>query len=294
MTEPASSRMSTHDNPFETPSPRGTQVVQATLRVVLALQCWGYAALRLHHHQGYAFSDLIVQGYKLSPDLLPQINDGTAYILIGCGTLMLFRPTWILLVPLVAWQAGMCVAEVLNAQSLDSQLAPALHATRYVAPLALLLVDFWPPRIKPTLAFCLSTVSLLRIATAATFGAYGGLFLYQAHQGGQNVELLTTLIQKLFHYELAAEHAHQTLSVLGALQIALALSLITSRNRLIAACMVASGLLTAFSSTIVYQFDGYDQTLMQISMAGAPLAVLLFWITAVKEQKPIILPDLDD
>ena len=283
--------MPSSENPFESPSPRGTRLVQATLRVIVAIQCWGYAAFRLHHRGDYALTEVFGSSYELSTEHLNQFNDYTAYFLVGCGLLTLFRPTWLLLLPLTIWQVGMAAAPVLSGHGAVPELVPVEHATRYIAPLALLLVDLWPPRVKPSLAFCLTAIGFLRMATTATFIGHGLMALYQAQQGGNFIELITLSMNNVFNFEVSESLARSSLGVIGALDIAVGISLISSRNRMIAFWMVLWGLATAASRTFAYGIDGYDQTLIRVANSGAPLTVLMFWILAIREVKPTILPE---
>ena len=81
------------------------------------------------------------------------------------------------------------------------------------------------------------------------------------------------------------------MAIIGAMDVAVALTFLSSRHRGIAAWMVCWGLLTAFSRTLAYGIDGYHMSLIRIANGGAPLAVLVFWLMAVKEQKPKFVPE---
>ncbi|MBT5019940.1 hypothetical protein N9153_01660 [Planctomicrobium sp.] len=283
--------MSEQENPFETPSPKGIRVVQATLRVIVAIQCWGYAASYLHHHNSYAFLEVIQQGYDIPAGQFAQMEKNVAYLLVGSGFITLFRPMWLLLIPLIVWQSGSAVSGLIADQSLPSILQPFIEAVRWVVPSALLLVDFWPPRVKPTLAFCLSAVGLVRLATATTFLAHGIGFLYQSQNGGEAVEVVTLCAQNLFERILLPNQVQLALAAAGIVEIVFAVSLISSRNRMVAFLMTLWGIMIAASETFAFTFNGYHRTLMQFAMAGAPFGVLLFWMKAYREQKPIILPE---
>lgn len=283
--------MSEQENPFETPSPKGIRVVQATLRIIVAIQCWGYAASYLHHHNSFAFLEVIQQGYEIPAEKFTQLEKNTAYFLAASGFITLFRPMWLLLIPLIVWQAGSAVSGVIADQSLPSILQPFIEAVRWVVPLALLLVDFWPPRVKPTLAFCLSAVGLVRLATAATFLAHGIGFLYQSQNGGEAVEVVTRCALNLFEQTLEPHQVQLALAAIGIIEIVFAVSILSSRNRMVALLMTLWGIMIAASETFAFTFNGYHRTLMQFGMGGAPFAVLLFWMKAYREQKPIILPE---
>ncbi|MEW4487804.1 hypothetical protein AB1L42_06955 [Thalassoglobus sp. JC818] len=286
--------MTVSDNPFETPSPRGIRLVQATLRVTLALQCWGYAAQRIHHHSDYVLTNLLAQAKNWDVDRIQQVNDVTAYVLIVSGLLILVRPIWLVLLPLAGWQTGMAVAAVVTGTGAVSALEPAIQAVRYILPTALLLVDFWPPKVKPGLAVCLSSIGLLRFAIAATFIGQGLLALYEFQRGGNLVDLISLTAQNFFGRELASEQAQNLLAIVGAVDVAIAVALLSSRNRLVALFAVLWGLATAFSHTVAFGIDGYPATLVRAADVGAVLTVLIFWIVAVEEQAARILPEVED
>lgn len=265
--------------------------MQATLRVVIAIQCWGYAAGHLHQQRPFALLDMLQSAYTWPEDQLATFADYAAYVLIGYGLVTLFRPTWLVLAPLAAWQTGMAVANIVVEQGMLASLEVVEQAVRFTVPTALLLIDFWPPRIKPTLSFCLMSVGLLRIATVGTLLAQGILALYQYQHGGELVEVLILSGKNLFTKTIDPGQAKQALVVMGVLEIAIAVSLISSRNRLVAFGVVVWQLLAASSWTFAFGLQGYDITLIRIAESGAPLAMLIFWLTAFREQKPIIVPE---
>jgi len=82
----------------------------------------------------------------------------------------------------------------------------------------------------------------------------------------------------------------QTLAAILAADFALALSALTGRNRL-GLAMLAIWIVASAAIWIVARYSaGYASFLLDASAAGAPMAVLLFWICALKEQPPVIVP----
>lgn len=280
------------ENPFETPSPRGIRRVQATLRVVVAIQLWGGAAGFLHHHQPFAFLEMLQTAYEIPPADVAKMADYIAYGLIGAGWISLLRPVWLILIPVLIWQTGTAVACVVQSQGAFSNLEPMLQATQMAAPLALLLVDFWPPQVRPTLTFSLIAVGCLRLATAIGLIGGGILTLMQLQNGeSEIVDRCLKSAMMVFQKEIEVEQLQRSLFVVGVADIVLAMSLLSSRNRLMALIVVIWNLLQISTFTFAYQADGYDETLRRIAEVGAPLTVLLFWMSAYREQKPIILPE---
>lgn len=281
------------DNPFETPIPKGMRLVQGTLRVLVAIECFGLAAGRLHLNRTTPFTEFLAPGYGWGPEQIARVETNAAYGLIVAGILTLFRPSWAFLVPVVVWVAGIAATSALAGESFLSKIEAVEHCVRVMCPLALLLIDFWPPKVRPTLAFCLSSIGLLRLASVVTFTAHGiaALYQFQNPNAGQLTEIVTLSLQNLFQYDVTAINAQRALAGIGAIEVAMATALMSSRNRGVAMGMFLWGLSVAMSYTLAYGSEGYDQTLIRIGMGGAPLCVLLFWLKAVQEQQPLILPE---
>jgi len=280
-------------NPFETPIPRGTRLIQATLRVVVAVQCWGMAAARLHRGKATPVTEFLAPAYELSAEQIPMVEDLAGYFMVLAGIVILIRPNTLILVPVIIWQAMVAICAMMLGHGTIPELEPAEQAVRYVAPIALLLIDFWPPRIKPNLTLCRSAIGLLRLATVCTFASHGAVCLFQFQNGGSFVELLTLSLHKVTQYDIDPYRAKQCIALIGAVDIAVAVSLLTSRNRAIVLWMVLWGFLTAFSRILAYGTEGYDMALIRAANGGAPLAVLIFWMYAVKEHKPSFVPEKD-
>ncbi|WP_437228602.1 hypothetical protein SH661x_000987 [Planctomicrobium sp. SH661] len=278
-------------NPFETPRPRGIRVMQGALRVTVALQCFGIAAARLHHELPDQFINLLTQGRELPADQITHYSTLVAYGLIVCGIFTLLRPATLILFPLIIYQAGTAIATPVLSDLPAAQLEPAIQATRSIAPLALLLIDFWPPRIKTSLVMCLAASTLLKLATAVTFIAQGILFFDQARQGGPLLTQIHEALQHTIRESITLEQARVVLAGFSLLETGVAIALLTGRSRLVMAMCVAVGLLAAFLPTLADGTTGYSESLARISQAGAPLAILLFHIACVQEQPPIYLPE---
>jgi len=282
------------ENPFETPVPKGTRTIQGVLRVIVAIQCFGMAAAILHQGRSSAFVEFLAPAYNLSEADAEIVKKGAAIGLAVCGGLTLFRPISLLLAAITIWQAGEAVSALMLNHGTIPELEPAEQAVRFIAPLGLLLIDFWPPKIRPTLAFCLASIGLMRLAAVATFAAHGMVAIFQYRHGGNFVELITQSAQNALHYDLDPTWARRSLAVIGAMDVAVAFSLLTSRCRPVVFWMALWGFATAFSRILAYGVDGYDMTLIRIANGGVPFAIFLFWMTAVQEQKPSILPELEE
>lgn len=279
-------------NPFQTPRPRGIRLTQGVLRVVVALQCFGMAAAHLQHQQPDLFCELICRSRDLPGDQIANIADIVAYALVVCGVITLLRPATLILLPVIVYFAGTAVAPLVQSNTSATQLAAAAQATQIITPLALMLVDFWPPRIKPSLAMCLAATALLKLATAASFIAQGVICMDQSRRGGAAVELLHAAILQGIRSNFPAVDVPPILAALGVIQIGLAMALLSGRSRMVLAGCVIFGILMALMHTIADSPTGYSQTLIRISLAGAPLAVLMFHCTSIREQSPVYLPEI--
>lgn len=278
-------------NPFETPRPRYIRMTQGVLRVAVAVQCFGYAAARLHQHVPDRVCEFFLEGSDWPADQVARVADFVAYGLIVCGVMTLLRPTLPILLALVAYAAGTAIASGQEANSLSDRLAPALQATQIVIPLALMLIDFWPPRIKPTLPMCLASTLLLKLAVTIAFVAHGVLCCEQARVGGPLWELLREAAHQTFRRDLPVENLRSFLAIWGGVEIGFALALFTSRSRAaMVGCVVLGGLM-AFLPTIAGGQHRYHESLIMVSLVAAPLALLVFHLTCVREQPPVYLPD---
>lgn len=277
-------------NPFETPSPRGIRLVQATLRVGCAVQCFGLAAGQLHWHRPWPLFEALGPVYGLATDQLAHAQQITAYGLLACGLLTLLRPCWLVLLPVLILQCANALGPAISAESWWPWALTARWSAACVVPAALLLVDLWPPRVKPTLVLALSAISLLRLGTVATFAIEGARSLLQYQSGGDFAGYLSQAVQRSFRWEMPAEMSRNLVGAAGAASCALALCLLVGRSRGVAVLCVLWGTALASIHTLALGPAGYDLTLTRAGDAAAPLAILLFWLLAVRESGPEYLP----
>lgn len=281
------------DNPFETPIPRGVRLVQATLRVVVAIQCWGLAAARLHLHRETHVGRFLEAVYEIPAPRVDFLETCAAWELVVSGLLTLVRPCWPVLLPVSGWVLADAIAGLWQDSSTAMILQSVTHTIRMVVPLALLLIDFWPPALRPTLSFCRTTIMLLQLGVATTYSAYGLIALQQFRRGGPLVELIVQAVQKVWQRSLEPGSVQQTLAIMGAVNIAAAFVILTSRSRTCALWLSVWGLATASLYFLAQGVEGYHESLIRIADAGAPLAILMFWMRAVREQHPQFVPDYE-
>lgn len=279
MAEPAS--------PFDDPVPRGYPVVLATLRIAVAVQCWGAAAGWLHGHDDYGLTGYLVSAGRFTDVWVATALDRVSWALAACGLLTLVRPCWPVLLPVTAWFS--LIAAVGPAAEQDP-LRPCLQSVRYLAPFSLMLLDLWPPRVKFSLGRCLVGLFLLRLGSVLTFGAHALLALDQSRRGGPLEDLLTATCQQAAQLSLTPDQARAALGIIGGLELGLTLGLLLSRSRTMAFLMTGWGALAAMSHVLAYGPQQFYQVLLEASHAGAPCALGLYWWLAVKEQPPILRP----
>jgi hypothetical protein len=275
-------------SPFDDPVPRGNNVVLATLRITIAVQCWGAAVewLALGNDQGL-FQALTKAG-GLTDAAAESVLTRMAWGLLLAGGLTLFRPTWVVLIPVLAWFAFVAILGPLQE---TSRLQPAIHAARYLGPMALLLLDFWPPRIKFSLGRAAVGLLFLRLGAVVTFAGEGLQALRQSREGGHLVELVSRTSENVLHITLTPNTAQLALGVVGGIELGLALALLLVRSRGLALLMTAVGLIVAASRVLALGPDHYPETLLRIGHAGLPFTLFLYWYLAVREQPPVTVPE---
>ncbi|SFJ37913.1 hypothetical protein SAMN05421753_11959 [Planctomicrobium piriforme] len=266
--------------------------MQGTLRVVVGMYCFGVAAARLHQLRPDRVVEFLGRPGNLPEGQVNQFGDLLAYGMILCGVLTLLRPISLVLIAIVVYAAAASVAGMFDDQNARAHWTPALEATRWMAPLALLLIDFWPPRVRPTLVLCLSAVGLLRMTTAAMFLAQGIICIDQCQHGGAWADLVQSVALNGFQRTIDADVSQRCLGIVGGVNFAVAACLMTSRNPVVPLLATIWGGLMAFSYTLAGARAGYDQTLLRASEWGAPLIVTIFQSLSVKDHKPDYVPEI--
>ncbi|WP_437201656.1 hypothetical protein [Planctomicrobium sp. SH664] len=278
-------------DPFVAPIPRGTRILQATLRVGVAVQCFGLAISVLVLRGESPLVTWCVRHAELNPagGLLVDRRLAMAVAIAGCFSLL--RPAWFVLVPLGIFQLLQGGFAALLAESGTGLLIFCEQACRVALPFGLLLIDFWPPAMRPSLALNRLAVLLLRLATIVAAVSWGIHALIQYQRGGDLVVWLQLTCSKLLQRDVEASTAQAGLAVLGAICIAGGLCLALSRNRLVAGGLSGWGFLHAFSQVIAAGGAGAGLALAGFGDGVAPLVVLLFWMLTIKEHGPTYLTE---
>jgi hypothetical protein len=146
-------------------------------------------------------------------------------------------------------------------------LTPGAHATRYMAPLALIALSVPPPRER-------MAEWVLRAAASATFLCHG-IEALLAHS--QFIDYIITGGQRL-GIEFAESSARAMLFVIGVVDVAVAAAiLLPKRLRAVAAWMAAWGLTTAVMRTVYLGWGAWPETLIRVTNGAVPLTLLLLW-----------------
>ena len=198
----------------------------------------------------------------------------------------LLRPSWPVLLCVVLWFGGEAAAPIVDG---DHVLATLQHVLRIAMPLVLMLVDFWPPRCRFSIGRSKVSLGLLRLALVTSVAAGGAFKLLAINAESEWLELLRGSAAAL-GFPASDGQINQALAVMMAVDIALAWSVLTSRNRVSLSVLAGWQIALAALAIAAEGPEGYAAFLLHTSSAGAPLAILLFWTCAVKEQPPVIVP----
>lgn len=278
-------------NPFDTPRPRGTRMLQGTLRVAVAMQCLGIAAARLHLGETAACVPLLEQAYGLAPAEIGLLQSGVAWGCLVIGLVTLCRPSWVFLFPLCCWEFLNAASGTLYGEGLLAQGAWALQAPQYVVPLALLLIDLWPPALKTTLIMARMAVMFSLIAGIVALGAHGWITLQQLDGEGEVFRIVQKLARDVVRYPLSTQHLRQITLAVGLAEIAAAACLLCGRVKLVAGGSVLWWMTYSIGLAVTGGMTGYAQALQLAANWGGMLMVLQFWLFAIHERGFEYLPE---
>jgi hypothetical protein len=274
-------------SPYDDPVPRGWKLVQGTLRVTVALQCFGAAAAALHQGQEPAVVRTLSDWNVISDGVATQAARYSGWGLLACGALTLLRPCWPVLFPVAAWFGVLAAAPAVATQ--ESATAASLMAG-VTTPLVLLLVDFWPPALAFSIGRGQVAMLLLRTGVIIAFIAHAVLLLRECGDPGEWDAATRRAYETLTGLDATGARVVQLLAAAAAIDLALALNLLAARVRPLALALAVWGAAIAALPVVAGGPLEYPAALQSAALGGAPLALFFWWLCALREQSPIIIP----
>lgn len=274
-------------SPYDDPVPHGWRAVCASLRVAVCLMCWGLAAQRLYIGTESPAAALLESQGWLAADWAARASEWSAYGLIGCGLLTLFRPCWALLLPVTAWvAAGAAAPAVLD----EDPLRTLDLAVLVFAPLVLMLIEFWPPSLKFSLGRTRFALGLLRLGIVVSLLAQSSLMIREIGDTGAWSASLRAVLERVTPFDFSEPLLSRALATLAAVNVALGLVILTARQRSVLFCAAVWSCALGTIPVIVEGVPGSPSLLVDAARGGASLSLYWFWMLAIKEQSPTIVP----
>ncbi|MGE4002808.1 MAG: hypothetical protein AB7I48_21640, partial [Planctomycetaceae bacterium] len=216
--------------------PRGLTWIKAALRVSVAVQCFGAAALRLSGGGVSPIADFLIVDLNWPAAQAGQFDNSAAYGLLACGILCALRPMWPVLLPVVVWFIANALVPLVRSVSATSEFVLLEQGVRFLSPLALLILDFWPPCLKSHLGRTVAAMWILRIAAASTLTGLGLMAVLHSVKSGPSLMLLQSVVQQSRGEQLTEVSARCWLGAVGGLSLALALNVLVTSSKPILVC----------------------------------------------------------
>jgi hypothetical protein len=253
----------------------------------VAVVCFGWAARALHLKLASPVAGLLERWFDLNAVNLARADNIAAYALAGAGALTLIRPCWFVLLPAGVWITLAAVGVAMQSSAYEP-LVGLEFAASAIAPLALIFIDFWPPKFKFSLGMHNTGLWLLRIAASVAFISQGVLALIQSQFGGPWIDVMAQALDNVLPRELDERDVRFALAWLGAIDIAVGFAFLIRRSRIAALSAVAWGVAAAGFFTIASGEKNYAETLIRFGLIGAPATLLCHWWLALVEEPPTI------
>ena len=196
--------------------------------------------------------------------------------MLGIAAGVLLIQTWIILIPAAVW----ALANSLAIWSTDSHmfpwLSPFAYAARYSLPIALgLLICCVQSRTELALW-------VLRISLGITFIAHGlEAFLHYP--------VFVDYILGAGNYSLGLKITESTatsiLTIIGVVDILVAVLFVAVRAPWCAAYMAFWGLVTALSRIVHFGWESWSEVFIRMSHVGVPVVLFLYWRMLPAEEK---------
>ena len=279
-------------NPYDVPPLQGLGPVQATLRVFVALQCWGYAAAHLQFKSRSALSRLLEKEFYIPAWDTVLVDHVAAIGLAVCGMICLLRPAWPVLLALSSAGTVFVISKVWLGEGGHPAIIVASHTAIMLSPLILACADFWPYPKKFSLGFWIAISAMMRFAVCVSFIGCGLQGLIESHRGGDLVRVATGAVEKFTRQHPTPETAKIALAIASAVQLGVGLALLLNRSRQAAGLAAIVGVFLAGCYSIGLGMAGYPRTLTHLVQGGLAAALCLFWTKATEEGELRYIPDL--
>jgi len=261
------------------------------LQVTVTLQCLGNWRWLTQIGETPLLSWLIgpadVGGLAWSEAAGLATQSAIGWVVLVAGIVVLLRPMAAVTLPLFFFQ--LCIATAMwqtdygfvpEASWLPTQLGELFpyssQLTRIASPLGLQLLwwcgDDWSANSQRVDR----VANLMRWAVAITFAAHGieAWLHYPAF-----IDLVIGTAWNLFGAGLPQAGVERLLTIIGVLDVVIAVICVTTRVRGVLWWMAIWGGVTAFSRITAYGFDAsWHMTLVRMPHVGVPVAVVLIWV----------------
>ena len=223
------------------------------------------------------------------------VEHAVGWLTLLAGGCVLVRPCAAVLGPLALLQLLIATAMwrtsggyVLQAAWLPPSLAAlfpfATQSARIAAPLGLLLLDPWLVQRPLSERRVAVGIGCLRWGVAIAFAAHG---LEAWLHNPAFIDLLINSAQRLVGWNLSQATAEQLLSIIGILDMLVAIGCVGWRSRTVLWWMVFWGTTTAVSRITANGWDrSWHAAAIRLPHAGLPLAVLLYGLLQCYRQTP--------
>jgi len=262
------------------------RVILWTLQITVALQCLGnwrwFTQIQETPLLHWLINPHDIGGLGWDESTALTTQQIVGWLVLLAGGVVLWRPRPVVLGALALLQTLIAVAmwRLAEGYALQTQWIPpqlltlfplATQMARMVAPLGLMLL-VRPGDQKSRLA---SAVTLLRWTIAIVFLTHG---IEAWQQNPKFLDLLIGASQRLLGLSLPQSLAEQILTVIGGVDVLLAIACVSIRSSSVLWWMVIWGAITAFSRIAAHGWPfAWHETFTRITHIGLPLAVVLGW-----------------
>ncbi len=271
--------------------PRGLTWIKATLRVTVAVQCLGAAAQRLSAGTVSPVAEFLIVDVQWLEAQAWQLDNGVAYGLMVAGVLIALRPAWPVLLPVTVWFIAVAAIPVVRGVNPTSAIEFVAEGLGYLSPLALMILDFWPPRFKSHWGRTVVAMWMLRLAAMETFFGTGLLAILHSVEPGPSLVLFQEVARQLRGAPLSDVAARAGLGVMGGLFMAVALNMLATRSKPVLMGAMAMGFVSSFSRMVESGPAAFPETLVRFAQIGVPLVLLLYFSLSIREFPPEVIPE---